>query len=48
MTESVDMSDGRDADFEEHVRTWRGFTRLMTVSTAAAAVILVGMALALL
>ena len=47
-TESVDMSDGRDAEFEEHVRTWRGFTRLMTVSNAAAAVILVGMELALL
>ncbi|MFQ5958865.1 MAG: aa3-type cytochrome c oxidase subunit IV [Alphaproteobacteria bacterium] len=42
------MSDGQDADFQEHVRMWRGFTRLMTASAAAVVVILVGMALALL
>ncbi len=42
------MSDGRDVDFEEHVRTWRGFTRLTTISVVAAVVVLVGMALLLL
>ncbi len=42
------MSDRQDADFEEHVRTWRGFTRLLAGSTAAIAVVLVGMALGLL
>ena len=42
------MSDSHDAEYLEHARTWRGFTRLMIWGTAIVAVVLIGMAAVLL
>lgn len=41
------MSNMRDADFQEHADMWRRFTRLITGSVAAIAVVLIIMALTL-
>lgn len=37
-----------DYEFQEHVRTWRGFTRLMAGMATLVAAVLVAMAIALL
>lgn len=37
-----------DAEYERHRRTWVGFTRFLTFSTAATALVLILMALFLL
>ena len=40
------MSDGENADFQERVRMWRAFTRLMTATVVGLAVVLAGLAIA--
>ncbi len=42
------MSGNHDADFQQHVATWNGFTRLVTWGIVIVIAILVGMALTLL
>jgi hypothetical protein len=42
------MSQSRDADFQEHVKMWRGFTRFIIFGSAAVVVVLAGLAIALL
>ncbi len=42
------MSDSHDADYQDHVRTWQGFTRLIIGGTATVVVVLIGMAAVLL
>ena len=42
------MSDSHDAEYLEHVETWRGFTRLIIGGIAAIVVVLIGMAVVLL
>lgn len=37
-----------DPDFERHVQTWLGFTRLLKYALAAVVLILIGMAIFLL
>ena len=37
-----------DAEFQEHVKTWRAFTRLTIAAVAGMAVILAGLAIAFL
>ncbi len=38
------MSDSHDADYLEHVETWRGFTRLIIGGIAIVVVVLICMA----
>lgn len=42
------MSDSQDAEYLEHARTWRSFTRLMIGGIAVTVVVLVAMAFVLL
>ena len=42
------MSDSHDAEYLEHVKTWRGFTRLMIWGIAVVVATLIAMALVLL
>ena len=42
------MSDSQNAEYMEHAKTWRGFTRFVNVGIALVVIILVGMALSLL
>ncbi len=41
------MSDTGNPDFQQHVDTWRHFTRLLTGSVIAIVVVLIAMALTL-
>ena len=43
-----DMSDLHDAEYDEHARMWRLFTRLVTIGVAVAVSVLVLMAITLL
>ena len=40
------MSDGENADFQERVRMWHAFTRLITATVVGLAVVLAGLAIA--
>ncbi len=42
------MSGSNDAEFQEHVKMWHAFTRLMIAAVAGMAVILAGLAIAFL
>jgi hypothetical protein len=42
----VDMSQSERPDFEQRVKTWRTFTRLIIAAAIGAAVVLVGLAVA--
>ena len=42
------MSDSHDAEYLDHVRTWRGFTRLIVWGTAIVVATLIAMAVVLL
>ena len=40
------MSESQGADFEQRVKTWRAFTRLIVAGAAAAVIVLAGLAIA--